>query len=321
MHPLFIFSLPRAGSTLVQRVLAAHPDVASAAEPWILLPQLYALRHPGATAEYEHTWAVDALHDFCKLLPEGQAMYRREMSAFVRRMYEEAGGRGKRYFLDKTPRYHLIVDQIIDLFPDGRFIFLWRNPLAVAASMMQTWAKGRWNLFEYEIDLYQGVHNLIAASERYSDRVLTVRYEDLVTGGEQHWRRIFEYLGLDFTPALLAQFSSVAIGERMGDPTGNKAYAGLSTEPLEKWRRAFRNPLRRRWASRYLRRLGPQRLAAMGYDMQQLQRELASAPHGLEHLASDVVIRTSFLAYRFLLAPFPGSLLMKALTGRKRHPW
>lgn len=42
--PLFLLSLPRSGSTLAQRFLAAHDAIARASEPWILLPYLYTLR-------------------------------------------------------------------------------------------------------------------------------------------------------------------------------------------------------------------------------------------------------------------------------------
>src|SRR5919107_2181016 len=40
--PLFLLSLPRSGSTLAQRILAAHGGIATTSEPWILLPYLYA---------------------------------------------------------------------------------------------------------------------------------------------------------------------------------------------------------------------------------------------------------------------------------------
>ena len=36
--PIFLFSLPRSGSTLLQRVLMSHKDIASVAEPWLMLP-------------------------------------------------------------------------------------------------------------------------------------------------------------------------------------------------------------------------------------------------------------------------------------------
>ena len=52
IRPIFIFSLPRAGSTLVQRVLAAHDDIATTSEPWILLPFLFSTKEQGVYAEY-----------------------------------------------------------------------------------------------------------------------------------------------------------------------------------------------------------------------------------------------------------------------------
>ena len=50
--PIFVFSLPRSGSTLLQRVLMSHNDISSVAEPWILLPQIYSLKKEGTLSEY-----------------------------------------------------------------------------------------------------------------------------------------------------------------------------------------------------------------------------------------------------------------------------
>jgi len=49
--PIFIFSLPRSGSTLMERILATHPAVGTASEPWILLPFLYTRIRDGVYAE------------------------------------------------------------------------------------------------------------------------------------------------------------------------------------------------------------------------------------------------------------------------------
>jgi hypothetical protein len=51
INPIFIFSVSRSGSTLVQRVIAAHNGVATVSEPWILLPYLYTSRSRGVTTE------------------------------------------------------------------------------------------------------------------------------------------------------------------------------------------------------------------------------------------------------------------------------
>ena len=65
MQPIFLFSLPRSGSTLAQRIIASHAEIATTAEPWLLLPCLYALRHGGVYAEYSQATAVKAIRDFC----------------------------------------------------------------------------------------------------------------------------------------------------------------------------------------------------------------------------------------------------------------
>jgi hypothetical protein len=47
-------------------------------------------------------------------------------------LYTRAAGEA-RYFLDKTPRYHYVVDDLFRVFPEAKTIFLWRNPLAIVA--------------------------------------------------------------------------------------------------------------------------------------------------------------------------------------------
>lgn len=297
MKPIFLFSVQRSGSTLVQRVLAAHPNVATAAEPWILLPLMYALRDGGVYAEYSHRAMRHAVVDLCEALPGGRRRLLEEMGAFMLRVYEELGP-GKTHFLDKTPRYHFIVDEIAQAFPDARFVFLWRNPLAIAASMMNTWAGGRWNLYRFRLDLERGVPGLVDACVRHRDRSIAVRYEALVSGGAAEWEPIFRHVGLDFDPAFLSEFARVELRGRMKDPTGIDRYSALSRGSLDKWPESWRNPMRRHWALRYLDHIGNARLGAMGYDPDELRRELRAAPPSAKHLASDVLRRTYGRIYR-----------------------
>jgi hypothetical protein len=272
--PVFLLSLPRAGSTLVQRVLAASGDVATAPEPWILLPQLYALREKGIAAEYGQIPASRAIREFASRLDGGQEAYDAELRAFAERLYGRAAPEGARYFLDKTPRYHLIAEELFRVFPDARFVFLWRNPLAVAASIVETWGRGRWIVDRYGVDLLDGVGNLVRAYERNRARATAVRYEDLVAEPGAAWPRLFGALDLPFDPAVLERFSEVRLDARMGDPTGTKRYAELSTEPLEKWRSTLRGSVRIRWAKGYLGALGRDKLAVMGYDLEELRGQL-----------------------------------------------
>ena len=61
--PVFLFSLPRSGSTLLQRMLLGHEQIASISEGWVLLPLIYAMKKKGVVAEYSHISSQIAMRD------------------------------------------------------------------------------------------------------------------------------------------------------------------------------------------------------------------------------------------------------------------
>ena len=283
-----MLSLPRAGSTLVQRVLATHPEIATGSEPWLLLPQFYALRAAGVHAEYGHALAVQGIEDFCALLPGGVNTYRTAIAQLAIDLYSQASGPRSRYFLDKTPRYHLVANELLETFPHARVIFLWRNPLAVAGSMITTWGRGRWTIHRHRIDLYDGLSSLLRAYEGHKDRAIAVNYESLVGGARDAWEIIFHYLGLPYPPEALERFADVKLAGRLGDPTGVGRYSAVDKEPLAKWRSVMANPLRKHWCQSYLDWIGPERLQAMGYDKQDLEDQLDGATSHRTQVVQDL---------------------------------
>jgi hypothetical protein len=286
IQPIFLFSISRSGSTLIQRIIAAHDGIETVSEPWLLLPHAYTLRPQGVDAEYVHPLLVTAIEDFCKELPGGSADYLSELHSFAMRLYEKAAGDGAVYFLDKSPPYCLIADEIVRLFPEGKFIFLWRNPLSVLASLIETW--GPWHPTFMSSDLFIGLPRLVAAYEANRERAHSVRFEDLVSGDETRWRALMDYLEIEFEPDALTSFAKIELNGRMGDPTGRKRYSALSAEPQQKWKGTLANPIRREWCRRYLRFLGPERLATMGYDPAAMIRELDSQPKSLASMIPDL---------------------------------
>jgi len=289
MTPLFLLSLPRSGSTLLQRILATHRDVATTAEPWLLLPIYYSLRRDGHYSEYYSDTAADAIRDFCDELPDGIVDFRREVADMASRLYRKAAKREVRYFLDKTPRYHLIADELLDTFSDAKFLILWRHPLAIAASMIESYAKGQWNLWHFYVDLYKGMDQLIRLYQEQPDRFHVIGYEQLLSDPERICRELFSYLDLDFDPLQLEHFNGVKFNGRMGDHTGVKTYTSISTQSLNRWKQSFCNPIRKRWGGRYLQWIGEERLRLMGYELEELKRDLASAPSTSRYLLTDTL--------------------------------
>jgi hypothetical protein len=285
IEPIFIFSVPRSGSTLVQRILAAHEGVATVSEPWLALPLAYTFRSRGVSAEYPHPLLVSAIEDFCAELPGGREEYRRALRECILGLYERAAADGARYFLDKSPPYCLVAEEIMNLFPEGKFVFLWRNPLSVTASIIETWEP--WRPAMFRDDLFIGLPRLVRAYTNNRARAYAVRFEDLVGGDERRWSSLMDYLGIEFKPETLSRFAEVKLNGRMGDPTGQGRYSALSSEPQHKWKRTLANPLRKAWARRYLNFIGTERLACMGYDHAELSRELDAQPYSAKALLPD----------------------------------
>jgi hypothetical protein len=175
------------------------------------------------------------------------------------------------------------------MFPQGRFVFLWRNPLAVIASIVETFGKGRWILYVLKVDLFDGVARLIDACRKYGDRAVTLHYESLVTDPEGEAGRLFAYLGLEFDAELLQRAGRMRLQGRLGDSAGLSSYRDISREPLEKWKQVLANPLRKWWCRRYLRWIGRERLAVMGYELDGLLAELDAVPLSWRHLLSDML--------------------------------
>ena len=289
LRPIFIFSLPRSGSTLLQRLLTTQEEIASVAEPWLLLPFLYTLKQNRSFADYAQFSTVNAIQDLYNQFPNGVDDYLYELSNFVLRLYAKAAYEKEyKYFLDKTPRYHLVVDEIIRMFPDGKFIFLWRNPLAIIASIIESFGKGKWFIYRYNVDLFRGAENLTKAFQNYSNQVHSLRYEDILINPELELVRLFKYLEIDPQFERLSEFHQIKFSGRFGDATGVKNYQTISIDPLDKWKRILTNPVRRRWCRNYLEWLGDERLTLMGYDKNGLNSELNTIPMNIRFVGADI---------------------------------
>ena len=243
--------------------------------------------------------------------------YFAEMHDFVLRLYALRANHGEKYFLDKTPRYHLVAEDIIRMFPEGKFIFLWRNPLSIVSSMVNSFAKGRWGVSGYKVDLYDGFENLLSAIERHADRSCVVWYEDLVTDPQSQMERIFDYLEVEMPSNFDRSFFLNELTGTKGDFTGIKDYKSISDAPLDKWRATMNNPLRKAWCRRYLRWIGAQRLASAGYDLDDLLLELDRLPTGMKNIPTDMLSA----AYGASYCMFEHSILMRKFKLIRSGKW
>lgn len=301
--PVFLLSLPRSGSTLLQRIISTHADVATASEPWVLLPPLGVFDPQMSRSLYGHQLLSIAVNDFTHSLGAGVDDYYASVRAFANTLYS-AASHGRGYFLDKTPRYHLIARRLVDCFPEAKFILMWRNPLAVAGSLIHSYADV-WRPHRMHVDLYTGLRELLSVARARSGALLVVRYEDVVGNPEASVASIFEHIGLPIPEAAIQQFSRTKLVGKLGDRTGIASYNQLSAEPLRKWQTTLASPVRRRWALSYLDWIGPDDLAFMGYDYSELRSQL----NGLRSRWRGVPRDFARLAYSRVYLKLTGGLV------------
>lgn len=276
---VFIISQPKAGSTLLQRILAGHPDIQTSAETWLMLHPAYGLRRKGIKTEYNARWASTGVREFLDNYADGRETYLDGIRSFAETIYGRVLEKhGKTLFLDKTPRYTMIIDELVELFPDARYILLIRNPLAILKSELHTYIGDDWpQLAKFGPDLLDAPRRLVAARDRLGDAGFEIRYEDLVSEPEANVKVLCDFLDVTFSPAMLDYSGTPAPVGRMNDPVGVHRHTAPSVESLDKWKALGTDRQLRHFALSYLEAVGDKTVSALGYDPARLRAEIEQA--------------------------------------------
>lgn len=276
--PLFIFSLPRAGSTLLQRVLMSHSKISSVSEPWLLLPLVHMLKSEGIAAIYSHQTCKVGIEDTIANMQGGKEQFDYLLRDFVSSVYSAMSRQGSVYFVDKTPRYYMIIPEIARLFPDAKLVFLFRNPMHIYASIIATFGGGSLsNLFHHAVDLNDGPELLAKGYEAVRNRAFAIQYEEFVTDPKRILTELLQYLNLKYEDAMLTDFASNWPRGRLGDPTAFN-YNRIDTRSLDKWKTIFSNHFRKRVLRNYLLKLDHWVLSQQGYNKADLLRQVDGIP-------------------------------------------
>jgi tetratricopeptide (TPR) repeat protein len=191
--PIFILGMPRAGSTLVEQILASHPLVEGTAE----LPDIpmIARRLAGSDGAYP-----DCLADLSANEARALGEEYLERAALQRR-------ERKPFFIDKMPNNWVHAGLIHLILPNAKIVDARRHPLDCCVSnFRQHYARGQG--FSYSLaDMgyyYADYVRLMAHFDAIlPGRIVRVVHERLVEEPEAEIRRLLAALGLDFHPACL----------------------------------------------------------------------------------------------------------------------
>jgi len=252
-----------------------YSDIASVAEPWILLPLVYSFKVTGTISEYSHRICQIAHEDFIANFPNGYDDYYDSMRDLVLDLYKKQCSNNECYFLDKTPRYYLIISEIAQIFPDAKFIFLFRNFAHIYSSILKTWGKSSFKQFHANhIDLYEGPKHLSEGYKLLKNRAYALKYEDFVINPQKHTEEICKYLNIKYDSHILNQISSQNTNGRLGDSIGIKRYKEISQDSLNKWSEVFNTYCKKKFLYRYINSIDEEIFVVQGYSKNEILEDI-----------------------------------------------
>jgi tetratricopeptide (TPR) repeat protein len=225
--PIFIVGLPRAGSTLIEQVLASHSQVEGTQELSDIEHIVRELQGRELDANNPRYPAV--------LAELGRENFRRLGEKYIsatrayRKGQPEMGqpNMGQPFFIDKMPNNFRHIGLIHLMLPKAKIIDVRREPMACCFSnLKQLFASGQ--EFTYSIESIAHYYRSYLELMRHWDsvlpgRVLRLWYEDVVEDFEGSVRRLVQFCGLDFEPGCIEFYKtertvSTASSEQVRQP-------------------------------------------------------------------------------------------------------
>jgi len=225
---IFVLGPPRSGTTLIKNILRSHPQVCGVDdETHFFIRRNYVdFRHPDVPDKkmkkaIRRSGSVPALFD-----------------EFSRIRKEEAGAS---IFLEKTPVHALRLSYILGHFPEGRVVFVVRDPRDSLRSAknhpgvwkdlpsedplgayMETWKRCVWTYLDHQS----------------STRLTLVQYEEFCESPEKELRRVMDFLGMEVEKQQLdpSNYGRTRVSERQGLTRLNES---ISAKTVGKWREAL----------------------------------------------------------------------------------
>lgn len=225
---VFLVGFPRSGTTLLENVLGAHPEVVTLEE-----------RNCLESASETYLRSPAALERLARIGPADAVRERDDYWSKVRKFGVESRGR---VFIDKMPLSSIALPVIAKLFPDALILFARRDPRDVVLSCFRR--RFALNPSMYQLLTLQGAatyyDSVMRLSELYRELLPLprhlVRYESLVEDFEGTARAACTFLALEWNQSMF-DFAAKASERGMATPSASQVARGLNREGEGVWRR------------------------------------------------------------------------------------
>lgn len=225
--PIFIFGMPRSGTTLVETIISSHPDVSAGGEERKIAEITDALEQTGGALTYPH--------DIAQIKPAHLLPFGTQYLSHMARLHP-----GAKRATDKLPFNCLHLGLLAILFPNATFIHCTRDPIDTCLSCyFQYFGESQALSFSNDLaDLgfvYAEYRRMMAHwHEVVPAKIVDVKYEDLITSQEAVSREMLAHAGLEWNDACLRFHEQERIVNTASHAQVRKPIYQTS---VEKWRR------------------------------------------------------------------------------------
>lgn len=222
--PIFIVGLPRAGSTLLEQILASHPQIEGTSE----LPYIIGISR---AIKQKYGDYPDALNQISA----------EELTAYGEQYLAQAQAHrvtDRPYFIDKMPNNFRHLGLIKKILPNAKIIDARREPLSCCFSgYKQLFAEGQ--EFSYDLDdiaqYYEDYLALMAHWQScFSENILLVEHEAIVHDLEHNVRRMLDFIGVEFAAECL-QFHETE--RAIKTPSAEQVRQPINPKSNDVWKR------------------------------------------------------------------------------------
>lgn len=226
--PIFVLGMPRAGSTLLEQILASHSRIEGTSE----LPHMIAL---------SQSLRGDKILSSGDPYPEALAELPPERLNSIGEEYlrlAQAHRKTERpFFVDKQPNNWLEIGLIQLVLPNAKIIDARRHPMSCCFSnFKQHFARGQ--AFSYSLrDMAHYYRNYVELLEHFDavlpGRIHRVIHEQLVEEPEREIRRLLDYLELPFEEGCLRFHEN---SRPVMTPSSEQVRRPINRDGIEQWK-------------------------------------------------------------------------------------
>lgn len=274
---------------MLQQILCQNNKISSYPEPWFMLPLVYLYKYPNINQGYNPSYANINFLEYLGNFHSGLETLQEKIKTLSLELYALSHVPEGSFFLDKTPRYYHIAKDLLALFPDAKFIFLIRNPLAVFASMLSYNFNGNIDAFlqapDRWHDLYKAPKNISEIKKQRKTNAIFINYESFVAQPTPILEQLSELIGIEFNSVNYNLGKHFISSQRIDTKSVHLHDHPVDTY-LNSWKKGIKTYRAKQEVLAYIETLGIDTVETLGYDYAAIINDIIA--HHVRFSAKDI---------------------------------